>query len=60
MKGKIGWAVGMIKMSHQQRAESRSSFPHTLRDFVMMQDKEMLDDRNEKYMAGVPWWVCVI
>lgn len=31
----------MIGMSHQQRAKSWLSLPHTLKDFVIMQDKDM-------------------
>lgn len=39
----------MIRMSHQQRAESWSSFAHTLKDlFIMMQEKEMFDALNKK------------
>lgn len=33
-----GWAVGMIRMSHQQRAYSWFSYPHIWRDFIIMQD----------------------
>lgn len=40
---KQGWMAGMIRMTHQQSAKSRLSFPHTLKNIIMMQDKEMFD-----------------
>lgn len=48
MHGKSQGTAGMIRMTHQQSAKSRLSFPHTLENFIMMQDKEMFDPLGKK------------
>lgn len=49
----------MITMSHQQRAKSWLSFPHTLKDFIMMQGKKMFDALNKK-KNGHGWFVLIM
>lgn len=43
---------GPITMSHQRRAKSWLSFPHTLKDFIMMQGEETLCARNNYEARG--------